>query len=50
MRGAILSGRCPRRTWCADGRASDFRDADVWQILELDIQEFRDLGDRVLVV
>jgi hypothetical protein len=30
--------------------ASYFRDADVWQILNLDVQEFRDLGDRVLVV
>jgi ketosteroid isomerase-like protein len=34
----------------ADGLAEYFRDADVWHVLNLDIQEFRDLGDRVLVV
>ena len=34
----------------ADGLASYFRDADVWQVLNLDVREFRDLGDRVLVV
>lgn len=34
----------------ADGLASYFRDADVWQVLDLDVHEFRDLGDRVLVV
>jgi ketosteroid isomerase-like protein len=32
------------------GLASYFRDADVWEILNLEIQEFRDLGDEVLVV
>jgi ketosteroid isomerase-like protein len=34
----------------AEGLARYFRDADVWHVLNLDIQEFRDLGDRVLVV
>jgi ketosteroid isomerase-like protein len=33
----------------ADGLASYFRDADVWEVLNLDVQEFRDLSDRVLV-
>ena len=33
----------------ADGLASYFRDSDVWEVLNLDVQEFRDLGDRVLV-
>jgi ketosteroid isomerase-like protein len=32
------------------GLASYFRDADVWEFLNLDVREFRDLGDRVLVV
>ena len=34
----------------AEGLAAYFRDADVWEFLNLDAQEFRDLGDRVLVV
>jgi ketosteroid isomerase-like protein len=34
----------------ADGLAEYFRDADVWHVLNLDIQEYRDLGDRVFVV
>jgi ketosteroid isomerase-like protein len=33
----------------ADGLASYFRDADVWEVLNLDVQEFRDLSDGVLV-
>jgi ketosteroid isomerase-like protein len=33
----------------ADGLASYFHDADVWEVLNLDVKEFRDLGDRVLV-
>ena len=33
------------------GRArSYFRDADVWELLNLEVEEFRDLGDEVLVV
>ena len=34
----------------AEGLASYFRDADVWQVLNLDVEEYRDLGDEVLVV
>jgi SnoaL-like domain len=34
----------------AEGLASYFRDSDVWEILNLEVREFRDLGDRVLVV
>ena len=34
----------------ASGLASYFQDADVWEVLNLEIQEFRDLGDEVLVV
>jgi ketosteroid isomerase-like protein len=34
----------------AEGLARYFRDADVWELLNLDVQEFRDLGDEVLVV
>ena len=34
----------------AEGLARYFQDADVWELLELDVGEFRDLGDRVLVV
>jgi hypothetical protein len=34
----------------AEGLASYFRDADVWEFLNLDVREFRDIGDRVLVV
>ena len=34
----------------ADGLASYFRDADVWEVLNLDVEEYRDLGDEVLVV
>jgi ketosteroid isomerase-like protein len=34
----------------ADGLATYFRDADVWQVLNLEVDEFRDLGDRILVV
>jgi ketosteroid isomerase-like protein len=33
----------------ADGLASYFRDADVWDVLNLDVEEYRDLGDEVLV-
>jgi ketosteroid isomerase-like protein len=32
-----------------DGFASYFRDSDVWEVLNLEVKEFRDLGDRVLV-
>ena len=31
------------------GLASYFRDADVWEVLNLDVREYRDLGDEVLV-
>ena len=34
----------------ADGLAGYFQDADVWEVLNLDVEEFRDLGDEVLVV
>jgi ketosteroid isomerase-like protein len=34
----------------ADGLASYFRDSDVWEVLNLEAQEFRDLGAKVLVV
>lgn len=34
----------------AEGLARYFQDADVWQVLDLDAREFRDLGDEVLVV
>ena len=34
----------------AEGLAGYFQDADVWEVLDLDVQEFRDLGDKVLVV
>ena len=34
----------------ADGLARYFQDADVWEVLNLDVREFRDLGDEVLVV
>jgi ketosteroid isomerase-like protein len=34
----------------AEGLAEYFHDADVWEVLNLDVQEFRDLGDRVLVI
>jgi ketosteroid isomerase-like protein len=34
----------------AEGLARYFRDSDVWQVLNLDIQEYRDLGDKLLVV
>ena len=34
----------------AEGLAGYFEDADVWEVLNLDAQEFRDLGDKVLVV
>ena len=34
----------------AGGLASHFRDSDVWEVLNLEAQEFRDLGDEVLVV
>jgi hypothetical protein len=34
----------------AEGLASYFHDADIWQVLNLETQEFRDLGDRVFVV
>ena len=34
----------------AEGLAAYFKDADVWEVLNLDVQEFRELGDVVLVV
>ena len=34
----------------AEGLAGYFQDADVWEVLNLDAQEFRDFGDKVLVV
>ena len=34
----------------AEGLAGYFQDADIWEVLNLDVQEFRDLGDKVLVV
>jgi ketosteroid isomerase-like protein len=34
----------------ADGLAGYFRDSDVWEVLNLDIREYRDLGERLLVV
>jgi ketosteroid isomerase-like protein len=33
----------------ADGLASYFQDADVWEDLNLDVREYRDLGERLLV-
>jgi hypothetical protein len=33
----------------AAGLASYFRDADVWEVLHVDVSEYRDLGDGVLV-
>jgi ketosteroid isomerase-like protein len=34
----------------AEGLVAYFQDADVWEVLNLDAQEFRDLDDNVLVV
>jgi ketosteroid isomerase-like protein len=34
----------------ADGLASYFRDSDVWEVLNLEVREYRDLGDELLVV
>ena len=34
----------------AEGLATYFRDSDVWELLNLEAREFRDLGDEVLVV
>jgi hypothetical protein len=34
----------------AGGLESYFRDADVWEVVNLEIGEFRDLGDSVLLV
>jgi ketosteroid isomerase-like protein len=34
----------------AEGLARYFRDSDVWELLNLEIREFRELGDAVLVV
>ena len=34
----------------AEGLARYFKDSDVWEVLNLDAREFRDLGDEVLVV
>jgi hypothetical protein len=34
----------------AEGLASYFRDSDIWEFLNLEAREFRDLGDEVLVV
>jgi ketosteroid isomerase-like protein len=33
-----------------DGLESYFRDADVWEVLNLEVREYRELGDEVLVV
>jgi ketosteroid isomerase-like protein len=32
-----------------DGLESYFRDADVWEVLNLEVQDYRDLGREVLV-
>ena len=40
----------PTAYYGAEGLARYFRDADVWELLNLDVQEYRDLGDEVLVV
>jgi ketosteroid isomerase-like protein len=34
----------------AEGLARYFQDADIWEVLNLEAHEFRDLGDEVLVV
>jgi uncharacterized protein len=34
----------------AEGLARYFQDADVWEVLNLEVREYRDLGDAVLVV
>jgi ketosteroid isomerase-like protein len=34
----------------AEGLARYFQDADVWELLNLEAWDFRDLGDEVLVV
>jgi ketosteroid isomerase-like protein len=34
----------------ADGLASYFRDAEVWGLLNLEVHEYHDVDDRVLVV
>jgi SnoaL-like domain len=34
----------------AEGLARYFQDADVWEVLNLDVREFRDVGGGVLVV
>ena len=34
----------------AAGLASYFRDSDVWDVLNLEVHEYRDLGDELLVV
>jgi ketosteroid isomerase-like protein len=34
----------------ADGLASYFRDSDIWEVLNLEVHEYRDLDDEVLVV
>ena len=34
----------------AGGLTSYFRDSDVWEVLNLEAQEFRDLGAEVLVI
>jgi ketosteroid isomerase-like protein len=33
----------------AEGLARYFRDSDIWELLNLEVREFRDLGDEVLV-
>jgi hypothetical protein len=33
----------------AEGLATYFKDADIWEVLDLDAQEFRDLGYKVFV-
>ena len=44
------TGAVQSTVYCGvDGLESYFRDADVWQVLNLEIQEYRDLGDEVLV-
>jgi ketosteroid isomerase-like protein len=40
----------PTAYYGPEGLASYFRDADVWDLLNLETREFRDVGDRVLVV
>jgi ketosteroid isomerase-like protein len=34
----------------AEGLAAYFRDSDVWEVLDLEVSEYREHGDEVLVV